>query len=815
MKMLVIGGVAGGASAAARARRLDEKAEIVVIERSDYVSFANCGLPYHIGGVIADRERLLLQTPESLKESLNLDVRTGHEAVSIDRAARRVRIRHLREGREYDETYDKLVLCPGAVPLRPDIPGLDHPRVHVLRNVEDMDRIKAAVDAGVTMAVVIGGGYIGVEMAENLRLRGAQVDLVEMFDQIMTVLDREMTAPAEDHMRLHGIRLHLGVAAAAIRDASGRAAVELKDGTTLTADLVILSAGVRPEVALARQAGLELGPRGGIRVDEHMRTSDPDIYAAGDAVETPHTVLPGSWLIALAGPANRQARVAAENICGRDTRYESTQGTAICKVFDMTLGGTGATERGLQRAGAPYRKVYVHLSGHAGYYPGTAPMHLKLLFAPDTGRILGAQASGFDGVDKRIDVLATAIRAGMSVHDLERLELSYAPPYGSAKDPVNMAGFVASNLLRGDVAFWYAEDFPAGTAGATILDVRGKPEFDEWHIPGAVNIRLGALRARLGDLPRDRPVRVYCKVGFRSYLAYRILRQEGFDVATLAGGTTTFRAWHRTAAPPPRDETVPLLSYAEEKMAAPPPASGRIVRVDCSGLPCPGPIQRIGREMAGLAVGDEMLVRVTDAGFAADAAAWCRRHGHPLVDIRPEGVGVEARIRKGAAPPPAAPAAAEKNRKTFVVFSGDLDRVMAAFIIANGALSMGNDVTLFFTFWGLNALRRADAPDLEKSAMDRLFGAMMPCGLDRLKLSQMHMMGAGTAMMKKVMRDKNVAPLSELVDSARRGGARLVACTMTMDVMGLRKEELIDGIEFGGVAAFLGAADESSATLFI
>ena len=366
--MLVIGGVAGGASAAARARRLDEKAEIVVIERSDYVSLANCGLPYHFGGVIADRERLLLQTPESLKESLNLDVRTGHEAVSIDRAARRVRIRHLREGREYDETYDKLVLCPGAVPLRPDIPGLDHPRVHVLRNVEDMDRIKAAVDAGVTMAVVIGGGYIGVEMAENLRLRGAHVDLVEMFDQIMTVLDLEMTAPAEDHMRLHGIRLHLGVAAAAIRDASGRAAVELKDGTTLTADMVILSAGVRPEVALARQAGIELGPRGGIRVDEHMRTSDPDIYAAGDAVETPHTVLPGSWLIALAGPANRQARVAAENICGRDTRYESTQGTAICKVFDMTLGGTGATERGLQRAGAPYRKVYVHLSS-----PATTP----------------------------------------------------------------------------------------------------------------------------------------------------------------------------------------------------------------------------------------------------------------------------------------------------------------------------------------------------------------------------------------------------------------------------------------------------------
>jgi NADPH-dependent 2,4-dienoyl-CoA reductase/sulfur reductase-like enzyme/peroxiredoxin family protein/rhodanese-related sulfurtransferase/TusA-related sulfurtransferase len=813
MKLVVIGGVAAGASTAARARRLDETAEIVVLEKSNYVSFANCGLPYHIGGVIKDRAQLLLQTPESLHAMLNLDVRTGHEAISIDRARHVVRVRETASGREYEERYDKLALCPGATPLRPNLPGLDHPRIFVLRNMDDMDAIKAAVEVGKS-AVVIGGGYIGVEMAENLHHRGLNVDLVEMVDQVMPPLDREMAVPLEEHMAQHGVRLHLGTAAAAFRDAGGKVTAELKNGTKLTADFVVLSAGVRPDTALAKAAGLDLGPRGGIKVDAHMRTSDPDIYAAGDAVEVSHTVLPDSWVIPLAGPANRQGRIAAENICSRSTVYSSTQGTAIVKIFEMTGGGTGATEKSLQRAGVPYRKAYLHPSGHAGYYPGTAPMHVKIAFAPDTGKLLGAQVVGFDGVDKRLDVFATAIRAGMTVFDLENLELSYAPPFGSAKDPVNMAGFVASNIVRGDVNAWYPEDYPAKTEGATVIDVRAPLEFDTWHVPGAVNIPLGQLRTRAGDLDANKPVRVYCAVGFRSYLAYRILKQRGFrDVATLSGGSKTFRLWHRQLAK--SEPSVPFIAYAEEQMARAAAPTGRTVELDCTTLQCPGPIMRLKSQMDALAVGDEVRVRVVDPGFASDAPAWCKHSGHELLSLEHKGAEIVARIRKSCAPAPAAVEAGRSKQKTFVVFSGDLDRVIAAFIIANGTIAMGGQVTMFFTFWGLNALRKKAAPPVNKGLLDRMFGMMMPRGADALKLSNLNMMGAGTAMMKKVMRDKNVDSLPKLIEDARRGGARLIACTMTMDVMGLKQEELLDGIELGGVATFLGEADKSGTTFFI
>lgn len=545
MKILVIGGVAAGMSAAARARRLDEAAEIVVLERSKYVSFANCGLPYHVGGIIKERDSLLLQTPQSLRSSLNLDVRVGHEARGIDRQRRTVQVAELASGREYEESYDKLVLAPGAVPIRPNLAGIDHPRVFVLRNIEDMDLIKGVVEGGARKAVVIGGGYIGVEMAENLRERGLEVDLVEMANQIIPPLDREMARDLEVHMAEHGVTVHLGLAAAGFRDSAGQVAVELSNAAVITADLAILAAGVRPDTTLARMAGLTLGPRGGIQVDPHMRTSDPDIYAAGDAVEVVDTVTGLPSLIPLAGPANRQGRIVGENICGRDTAYASTQGTAIVKVFNMTGGGTGAAEKSLRKAGRPYLKIYLHPSGHAGYYPGSAQMHVKVLFEPDSGKLLGAQITGYDGVDKRLDVFATAIRAGMTISQLQHLELAYAPPYASAKDPVNMAGFIGDNLLRGDVVLWYAEDFPARTSDGLILDVRSPQEYELWHIPGAVNIPLGKLRSQLDKIPRDRRVYLYCKVGFRSYLAYRLLRQRGIaNLATLAGGSLTFCSVH-------------------------------------------------------------------------------------------------------------------------------------------------------------------------------------------------------------------------------------------------------------------------------
>ena len=832
MKIVVVGGVAAGMSAAARVRRLDEFAEIVVLERGHHVSFANCGLPYHIGEVITDRSRLLVQTPVSLREQLDIDVRVGVEALSIDRAAKSVRARDVDSGVEYDEPYDKLILTPGAEPVRPQLPGIDLPAIQVLRRIGDMDVIKATIDGaggkdrkgGVKHAVVIGAGYIGLEMAENLHERGVSVEVVEMADQIMPPLDRELTTTVENYLRAHDIALHLRTAAAAFAERpDGRVRVELKDNTFIDTDLVIMAAGVRPNTGLAVAAGLELGPRGGIKVDRHMQTSDPDIYAAGDAVEVEHTVLPGTWLIPLAGPANRQGRVAAENICGRDTVFESTQGTSIVKVFDMVAGGTGASEKQLVAAGVPFDAVQTHPHGHAGYYPGTAMMHVKVLFAPDTGRILGAQIAGFDGVDKRLDVLATALRAGMTVYDLETLELSYAPPFGSAKDPVNMIGFVASNTLRGDLALWHASDYPQATDGARIIDVRGPDEFSLWHLPGAENVPLESLRRQQADWDRTTPIRLYCAVGFRSYLAYRVLVQRGFtDVKTLSGGMATFRAYH-DVAPSEIDAPVPVISYAATSSVptgAPAVATGVLVDLDCTGLACPGPIMKLQEAVKALAPGDEIVAHVSDSGFRLDAPAWAARNGHTILSLTPEGPGYAARIRKGA--PVGAvkaalsgPAALMKDKKSFVVFSGELDKVLAAFILANGAVAMGDEVSMFFTFWGLNALRREDPPARARSGMDRMFGAMMPSGAERLKLSTLNMLGGGTRLMKKVMKDHKVPSLIELIASAQAGGVRLVGCTMTMDLLGIAPDDLIAGVELGGVATFLGEANESNGAFFI
>ncbi len=567
MKIVIVGGVAGGASTAARARRLDETAEIIILEKDRYVSYANCGLPYHIGGVIADRDKLLVQTPERLKQSLNLDVRVGQEVTAIDRANKTVTVKVLASGTTYEETYEKLVLSLGAAPIRPPLPGIDLPQIHVLRNIPDMDGILATVKTGVQQALVIGGGYIGVEVAENLIHRGVQVHLVEMMDQIMATMDVEMARDLQYHLEDKGVQVHLKTAAQSFAVVDDRVQAQLSNGATLTADLVIMAVGVRPNTALARACGLPVGPRGGLQTDKHMRTLDPDIYAVGDMVETENLVTGEPMLAALAGPANRQGRIAADNIFGHGSRYRDTQGTAIVKVFDMVGGGTGASERSLQRANIPYRKVYLHPSSHASYYPGSATLHLKVLFSPEAGTLLGAQVVGFDGVDKRIDVLATAIRAGMTVFDLEHLELSYAPPFGSAKDPVNMAGFLGSNLLRGDHHFWYAEDFPEKTHLGTIVDVRTPHEYAEWHIPGAINVPLQVLRDRLTELPPNQPLFVYCRVGFRGYLAYRILVQSGFEhTFNLAGGVLTFSSFNRTAYSTGQAD-YPAVAHAEDHLA--------------------------------------------------------------------------------------------------------------------------------------------------------------------------------------------------------------------------------------------------------
>jgi len=573
MKTVIVGGVAAGASTGARLRRLDESAEIVVLERDHYVSFANCGLPYHIGGEIPERDSLLLQTPESLAKSLALDVRTGHEVVRIDRESKEVDVHDLAQERTYRESYDTLVLCLGAEPIRPPIPGADDPRVHVLRNIPDMDRIIDRLEKGASNAVVVGGSYIGLELTEAFRAQGLHTTVVERTERLMPWLDPEMTRILDYHVRTHDVDLRLGTSANAVRSGMEEGFVlDLSDGTSIEADVLVMAAGARPNVDLARDAGIEIGPRGGIVVDAQMRTSAPDILAAGDAVETAHFRTGEPTLSMLAGPANRQGRIAADTICGRDSEYRGTQGTAVVKVFDMTAGGTGMTEVELRAAGMDYRKVYTHQNGHAAYYPGTAPLFLKVLFDPADGTLLGGQVLGWDGVDKRIDVLAVALRAGMTIYDLEHLELAYAPPYGSAKDPVNMAGFLGSNLLRGDIDLWYPEDYPDCADQVTILDTRTQAEYDTWHITEAVLIPYTELRERLDEVSRDKPVYTYCRSGFRSYIACCVLKQNGFDeVAFLSGGMMTYHGYHRTPLTVGTGG-MPMVAHAEDEVARRPGA---------------------------------------------------------------------------------------------------------------------------------------------------------------------------------------------------------------------------------------------------
>ncbi len=544
MKIVIVGGVAGGASAATRARRLSEDSHIVLFERGPNVSFANCGLPYYVGGEIADRDKLLVVSPERLRERYKLDVRIRSSVEAIDRRAKTVRVRDLASGREYDEPYDKLILAPGARAVLPDVPGIDLPGIFTLRDLSDVDRIKKLVDGGTGRAVVVGGGYIGLEMVENLVRRGIATTLVQSQDQLLSSFDKEMTTSIAAHLAAHGVEVILNNSAVSFTQADQGLEVRLRSGRVLPARLVVVGIGVRPENKLAVAAGLAVGPRGGIRVNEHLQTDDPDIYAVGDAIEVEDFVLKVPTQIPLAGPANRQGRLAANHIFGHaDTRYRGTQGTAIVGIFGKTAAMTGASEKSLEHAGRAYRKVYIHSNNHAGYFPGAEVMALKVLFDPIDGKILGAQAVGGDGVDKRIDVLSMAIQAGMTVFDLEESELAYAPQYGSAKDPINMAGFVASGLIRGEHPQTEVERIldPTPGRGPFLLDVRTPEEFEQGHIPEAVNIPVDELRHRLSEIPQDCEVIAYCQVGQRGQLATRILLQTGFRASNLGGGYKTYR----------------------------------------------------------------------------------------------------------------------------------------------------------------------------------------------------------------------------------------------------------------------------------
>lgn len=819
-KIVIVGGVAGGASAAARLRRLNEENHIVMFDRGEYISFANCGLPYYIGDVIQDRQKLLVQTVEGMNKRFQLDVRNLTEVTKINRAEKTVSVKHVQTGETYDESYDVLVLSPGAKPIRPNIPGIEEAKdIFTLRNIPDTDKIRSYVDDKAPKhATVIGGGFIGIEMAENLRERGVDVTLVEMADQVMTPLDREMVAPVQEHMRLHGVDLQLSDGVDSFSENGKR--VHLKSGRVIDTDMVVLSIGVVPESSIATEAGLETGIRGAIRVNEKMLTSDPNIYAIGDAVEVLDYIFKEPTVVPLAWPANRQGRLVADIINGRDVKYNGTMATGIAKVFDMTVASTGWNEKRLTAAGKEFEAVHVHPGSHAGYYPGSTPVSLKLLFHPTTGEIYGAQGVGMNGVDKRIDVIATAMKGGLTVLDLPDLELSYAPPFSSAKDPVNMIGYVASNVVLGDneVVHWNEIDELVQN-GATLLDVRDESEHELGKIPGSINVPLNSLRDHLDDYSKDETIYVTCQVGLRGYLASRILRQNGFKVKNLSGGYKTWSQVKRDFNAIEAGTQAANETAATATEEAPPAMTnepiGAPIFLDTCGLQCPGPILEVNKKVAELDEGETLRVLASDPGFFADIEAWAKKTSNKLVSKQFVNGRVEAVLQKGQGPAAVQAGASAGDGASMVVFSGDLDRALASFIIAQGAAAMGKDVTMFFTFWGLNVIRKPDAPEVKKQGIEKMFGMMMPSHAGELPLSNMNFGGVGQKMMKKVMSDKNVPSLDQMIKSAQEVGVKMVACTMSMDVMGIKEEELIDGIDLGGVAAYLGAAEGGNLNLFI
>lgn len=818
MKYLIVGGVAGGATVAARLRRIDENAEIILFERGKYVSYANCGLPYYIGGTIAERDKLFVQTAQGFTARFNIDIRTEQEVTAIHPKEKTVEITDINTARTYSENYDKLILSPGAEPLRPGIEGINSDKIFTLRNVPDTDTIKKYVSrSNPRHAVVVGGGFIGLEMAENLHQLGIQVAVVEMANQVMAPLDYSMAAIVHQLLTDKQVDLRLEDGVSRFEETPEGIIVHLRSGKQITTDLVILSIGVRPETRLAKEAGLSLGTLGGIAINDYMQTSDPDIYALGDAVEVRHLVTGKPALIPLAGPANKQGRIVANNIVyGNRETYPGTMGTSIAKVFDLTVSAAGANAKLLKREGITYQSSYTHSASHAGYYPGAVPMSVKILFSPENGQLLGAQIVGFDGVDKRIEMFAQVIQRKGTVYDLATLEHAYAPPYSSAKDPVNMAGYVAENILTQKVEIVHWRDIAGLQKDTLLLDVRTADEYSLGTLPNAINIPVDELRTRLSELPKDKPIVVSCAVGLRGYLAYRILTQHGFkNVKNLSGG---YKTWSVASAKP-----ISVMGNGTQKAIDPPKVSRptpsqvsekQTVRIDACGLQCPGPVLQLKKHYAEINTGDRLLITATDQGFGKDVAAWCNMTGAQLVGVENKSGVIHATIEKGE-PKSSCKVLGGADNKTLIVFSDDLDKALASFVIANGAASTGKKVTMFFTFWGLNVIKKRQKPSVSKDLFGKMFGWMLPSHSSKLKLSKMNMGGAGSWMMRLIMKKKHIDSLESLIAQAAENGIEMIACTMSMDVMGVKKEELMDNVTLGGVATYLERAEEANINLFI
>ena len=826
MKIIIIGGVAGGATTAARIRRVDETAEIILLEKGKHISYANCGLPYYIGGVIEEREKLFVQTPEAFSTRFRVDVRTENEVIFIDRKKKTVTVRQSSED-TYEESYDKLLISTGASPVRPPLPGIDFPGIFTLRNVTDTDRIKEYINShSPRKAVVVGAGFIGLEMAENLHAQGAKVSIVEMGNQVMVPIDFSMASLVHQHLMDKGVNLYLEQAVASFEREGKGLKVTFKNGQSISADIVILSIGVRPETSLARAAELTIGPVGGIAVNDYLQTSDEAIYAIGDAIEYRHPITGKPWLNYLAGPANRQGRIVADNILGAKIPYEGSIGTSIAKVFDMTVASTGLPGKRLRLEGIDYMSSTIHPASHAGYYPDAMPMSIKITFDKQTGRLYGGQIVGYDGVDKRIDGLALVIKHQGTVYDLMKVEQAYAPPFSSAKDPVAIAGYVAEDMITGKTnPVYWRELRDIEMENKFLLDVRTQDEFALGSLPGAVNIPLDELRDRMSELPKDRMIYTFCAVGLRGYLAYRILTQHGFDkVRNLSGGLKTYRAAtapivihqknedQTDESPSPQEKTL-----SSEPSAAPaiPVAAAKTIRVDACGLQCPGPILKMKKTMDGLASGERVEITATDPGFPRDAAAWCSSTGNQLISKEASGGKFVVIIEKGEPKACNIVTSCEGKGKTFIMFSDDLDKALATFVLANGAAATGQKVTIFFTFWGLNVIKKLHKPETEKDIFGKMFGMMLPSSSKKLKLSKMSMGGIGGKMMRYIMNKKGIDSLESLRQQALENGVEFIACQMSMDVMGVKQEELLDEVTIGGVATYMERADNANVNLFI
>lgn len=815
MKYIIIGGVAGGATAAARIRRNSEEAKIVLIEKGEHISYANCGLPYYIGNVISDREKLFVQTPQAFAQRFNIDVRVKSEVIAIDRIKKAVKIKGA-DGKTYMEAYDKLLLSPGASPVRPPLPGIDIEGIFTLRDVNDTDTIKNYIRTNdIKRAIIIGGGFIGLEMAENLHNNGSQVAVVEMANQVMSPIDFSMASLVHQHLLQKGIRLYLGTAVTSFERNAEGISVVFQNGRHLSADMIILSIGVRPNTMLASQAGIELGEMRGIKVNCFLQTSDENIYAVGDAIEYPHPITDKPWLNYLAGPANRQARIVADNmVFGNKIKYEGAIGTSIAKVFDLTVAATGMSAKRLKQLETEYLSATIHPSSHAGYYPDALPMSIKIVFAPKDGRLLGAQIVGFEGVDKRIDEFSQVIKNNGSIYNLMSLEHAYAPPYSSAKDPVAVTGYVAGNILSGKMSpIYWRQLKDTDINDITLIDVRTPDEFNLGAINGAINIPLDDIRHHLNDIPKNKPIVLYCGVGLRGYLASNILRQNGFnDVRNLIGGLKTY-----TAAVTPLPDAKPFddgnVCNSDTTNLTDKSVIKNIHEIDACGLSCPGPIMKLKQSIEKLGTGEQLQITATDPGFVRDAEAWCHSTGNHFISSSFNTGKYSVLIKKKDAQH-FEPASNGKG-KTFILFSDDLDKALATFVLANGAAATGEKVTIFFTFWGLNVIKKDKKPKVNKDIFGKMFGIMLPSRSMKLKLSKMNMGGIGRKMMRYIMKTKNIESLETLRSLAIENGVEFIACQMSMDVMGVKREELLDNVTIGGVATYMNRADNANVNLFI